>query len=34
MRTAIYGAGSLGTILGAFITSKGGQVDLINLSAF
>ena len=30
MRTAIYGAGSLGTILGAFITRKGGQVDLIN----
>lgn len=30
MRTAIYGAGSLGTILGAYISSKGGQVDLIN----
>ncbi len=30
MRTAIYGAGSLGTILGAFITRNGGQVDLIN----
>lgn len=30
MRSAIYGAGSLGTILGAFITKKGGQVDLIN----
>ena len=30
MRTAIYGAGSLGTILGAFITRGGGQVDLIN----
>ena len=30
MRTAIYGAGSLGTILGAYITRKGGQVDLIN----
>ena len=30
MRTAIYGAGSLGTILGAFITKNGGQVDLIN----
>lgn len=30
MRTAIYGAGSLGTILGAFITKKGGQVDLVN----
>lgn len=30
MRTAIYGAGSLGTILGAFITRKGGSIDLIN----
>ncbi|MBQ7194231.1 MAG: hypothetical protein IJS07_01180 [Bacteroidales bacterium] len=30
MRSAIYGAGSLGTILGAFITKNGGQVDLIN----
>lgn len=30
MRTAIYGAGSLGTILGAFISKKGGQIDLIN----
>ena len=30
MRTAIYGAGSLGTILGAFITKNGGTIDLIN----
>ncbi|MCQ2162336.1 MAG: ketopantoate reductase family protein [Bacteroidales bacterium] len=30
MRTMIYGAGSLGTILGAFITKNGGQVDLVN----
>lgn len=30
MRAAIYGAGSLGTILGAFISKKGGQIDLIN----
>lgn len=30
MRTAIYGAGSLGTILGAYITKAGYQVDLIN----
>lgn len=30
MRAAIYGAGSLGTILGAFITRKGGQIELIN----
>lgn len=30
MRAAIYGAGSLGTILGAYITSNGGDIDLIN----
>ena len=30
MRTAIYGAGSLGTILGAFIEKNGGHADLIN----
>lgn len=30
MRAAIYGAGSLGTILGAYITTKGGDIDLIN----
>ena len=30
MRAAIYGAGSLGTILGAFITRNGGQIELIN----
>lgn len=29
-RAAIYGAGSLGTILGAFITKNGEQIDLIN----
>ena len=29
-RYAIYGAGSLGTVLGAFITQNGGEVDLIN----
>lgn len=29
-RYAIYGAGSLGTVLGAYITQKGGQIDLIN----
>ena len=33
MRTAIYGAGSLGTILGAFIGRKGGSVELINRNA-
>ena len=30
MRTAIYGAGSLGTILGAFINRTGMPIDLIN----
>ena len=30
MRAAIYGAGSMGTILGAFITKNGGHVDLVN----
>jgi 2-dehydropantoate 2-reductase len=29
-RLAIYGAGSLGTIIGAFIAKSGTQVDLIN----
>jgi len=29
-RFAIYGAGSLGTVLGAYITKNGGQIDLIN----
>ena len=30
MRVAIYGAGSLGTILGAYITSGGVDIELIN----
>lgn len=30
MRYAIYGAGSLGTVLGAYITQNGGTIDLIN----
>ena len=30
MRTCIYGAGSLGTVLGAYITKNGGKIDLIN----
>ena len=30
MRAAIYGAGSLGMILGAFITKNGGSIDLVN----
>ena len=29
-RTAIYGAGSMGTILGAFIARSGRQIDLVN----
>ena len=29
-RYALYGAGSLGTVLGAYITKNGGQIDLIN----
>lgn len=30
MKTAIYGAGSLGTILGAYISKAGVAIDLIN----
>lgn len=30
MRCAIYGAGSLGTVLGAYMTKNGAQVDLVN----
>ena len=30
MRCAIYGAGSLGTVMGAFLTKNGVPVDLIN----
>lgn len=33
MRTAIMGAGSLGTILGAYIARSGGQADLIDANA-
>ncbi len=33
MKAAIYGAGSLGTILGAFITKNGGEIELINHNA-
>ncbi len=29
-RYAIYGAGSLGTVLGAYITKNGGEIDIIN----
>ena len=30
MRTAIFGSGSLGTVLGAYIAKAGGQIDLID----
>ena len=30
MRSAIYGAGSLGTVMGAFLTKNGVPVDLVN----
>jgi len=30
MRIAIYGAGSLGTVLGAYVAKAGEQIDLIN----
>ena len=30
MRIAIYGAGSLGTVLGAYLTKNGVPVDLVN----
>ena len=30
MRFAIYGAGSLGTVLGAYITQAGTPIELIN----
>jgi ketopantoate reductase len=30
MNIAIYGAGSLGTILGAYITKSGIEIDLIS----
>lgn len=30
MRYAIYGAGSLGTVLGAYITKNGGDIVLVN----
>ena len=32
MKTAIYGAGSLGTVLGAFMTKNGVPVELVNLN--
>ena len=30
MRVAIYGAGAMGTVLGAFLTEGGQAVDLIS----
>ena len=30
MRTAIYGAGSLGTVMGAYLTRAGAEIDLVN----
>ncbi|MDE7453215.1 MAG: 2-dehydropantoate 2-reductase [Clostridia bacterium] len=30
MRAAVYGAGAMGTVLGAFITAAGKQIDLIS----
>lgn len=33
MKTAIYGAGSLGTVLGAYVTKAGYPIDLINRNA-
>ena len=30
MRSAIYGAGSLGTVMGAFLTKSGLDIDLVN----
>ena len=30
MKCAIYGAGSLGTVLGAYMTKNGAEVELVN----
>lgn len=30
MKYAIYGAGSLGTVLGAYMTKKGAEIELVN----
>ncbi len=30
MRAAIYGAGAMGTVLGAYVTKNGGRIDLIS----
>ena len=33
MKTAIYGAGALGTVMGALLTQKGVDIDLITRNA-
>ena len=33
MRAAIYGAGAMGTVLGAYVTKNGGKIDLITRNA-
>lgn len=33
MRVAIYGAGAMGTLLGAYISASGKQIDLITRNA-
>ena len=30
MKCAIYGAGSLGTVLGAYLTKNGVDIELVN----
>ena len=30
MKTAIYGAGSLGTVIGAYLTKNGAETELVN----
>lgn len=30
MKYAIYGAGSLGTVLGAYMTKNGTEIELVN----
>ena len=34
VRAAIYGAGSLGTVLGAYMTKNGADVELINRNRY
>ncbi len=33
MRAAIYGAGAMGTVLGAYISKNGGKIDLFTRDA-